>query len=64
MEAGIGDYEDEATGCPHDGHPNFEDRIGTEDWQCNPEQVIFDKTIKRFAQKESIILRKKENGLQ
>ena len=51
MEEGIGDYEDEATGCPHDGHPYFKGWIGKEDRKNNSECFMWQEVILKFIKK-------------
>lgn len=51
METGIGDYEDEATGCPHDGHPYFKGWFRTEDRKNNSECFMWQEVILKFIKK-------------
>lgn len=52
MKEGIGDYEDEATGCPHDGHPYFKGWIGKEERKNNSECFMWQEVILKFFKKE------------
>jgi len=51
VEAGIGDYENEASGCPHDGHPYFKGWIGKEDRKNNSECFMWQEVILKFIKK-------------
>ena len=51
MKEGIGDYEDEATGCPHDGHPYFKGWFRTEDRENNSECFMWQEVILKFIKK-------------
>jgi hypothetical protein len=51
VKEGIGDYEDEATGCPHDGHPYFKGWFRTEDRENNSECFMWQEVILKFIKK-------------